>query len=130
MVRSAKAVAALKRRPSGALEAEILAVLWDADAPMTAGQVLVALPGELAYTTIMTILSRLHAKGIVSRSAVGRAYLYRPVEGRAEMAAKRMADVLERTGDQSDVLSRFVARLGPAELEALKAAVRTGGPQE
>ena len=115
-----------RRRPNGALEAEILGVLWDAEDPLTASQVLSQLPGALAYTTVMTILTRLHAKGVVSRQAIGRAYGYRPVEGRAEMAAQRMAEVLERTGEQVDVLSRFVARLGPSELDALRAAVRSG----
>lgn len=93
---------------------------------MAASQVLSQLPGDLAYTTVMTTLSRLHAKGIVSRQPVGRGYAYRPVEDRAEMAAQRMAEVLERTGDQVDVLSRFVAHLGPAELDALRVAVRAG----
>jgi len=109
------------------LEAEILAVLWDAEAPLTASHVLAELPGNLAYTTIMTTLTRLHAKGVVSRSAIGRAYAYQPVEGRAEMAARRMAKVLEGTSDQPAVLSQFVARLGPSGLDALKAAVRSGG---
>ncbi len=104
----------------------MLAVLWDADSPLTAAQVLAEHPGTLAYTTVMTILTRLHAKGIVSRAAVGRAYAYQAIEGQAEMAAKRMAQVLEHTGDQSAVLSRFVAHLSRAELDALKAAVRSG----
>lgn len=103
-----------------------MSALWDAGTPLTASQVLAALPGTLAYTTVMTILTRLHAKGVVSRSAVGRAYAYEPVEDRAETAAQRMAQVLERTGDQTAVLSRFVARLSPPELEALRAAVRAG----
>jgi len=108
------------------LEAEVLAVLWDAEAPLTAAQVLAGLPGTLAYTTVMTILTRLHAKGSVSRVAVGRAYAYRSVESRADMAAKRMTQVLEQTGDQSAVLSRFVANLSRSELDALRAAVRSG----
>lgn len=126
MARIPKAVDSPSRRPNGALEAEVLAVLWDADGPATASQVLSQLPGDLAYTTIMTTLTRLHAKGVVTREAIGRAYGYRPVEGRAEMAAQRMADVLEGAGEQVDVLSRFVARLGPSEFDALKAAVRSG----
>lgn len=101
-------------------------MLWDSDGPLTGQQVVSRLPGDLAYTTIMTILSRLHAKGLVSRETIGRAYGYRPVQGRAEMAAQRMAAVLEGTGEQLDVLSRFVARLGPDELDALKRAVRSG----
>jgi len=128
MARRSEVVAPSGRRPSGALEAEILAVLWDADKPLTASEVLAELPGQLAYTTVMTILSRLHVKGIVTRNAVGRAYAYRPLEGRAEVAAQRMAEVLERTGDQIDVLSRFVAHLGPAELRALQAAIGPGQP--
>jgi len=115
-----------KRRPNGALEAEIMAILWDAEVPLTATQVRAELPGALAYTTVLTILARLHAKGVVSRAGIGRAYAYQPVKGRAAMAAQRMAEVLERTSDQSAVLSQFVARLGPAELDALKTAVRSG----
>ena len=126
MARAPKASDVPRRRPNGALEAEILGVLWDAEEPLTATQVLSQLRGHLAYTTVMTTLTRLHAKGVVSRQAIGRAYGYRPVEGRAEMAAHRMAEVLERTGEQVDVLSRFVARLGPSELDALRAAVRSG----
>lgn len=120
------AAQATRRRPNGALEAEILGILWNSDNALTATQVLVAVPGDLAYTTIMTTLARLNAKGIVTRQSVGRAYAYRPVEGRNEMAAQRMAEVLERTGSRSDVLSRFVARLTPSDLDALRAALRTG----
>ncbi len=126
MTRSSDVGDAPRRRPNGALEAEILGALWDAEEPLTASQVLARLPGDLAYTTVMTTLTRLHGKGVVSRRALGRAFAYRPVEGRAEMAAQRMAEVLERTGEQVDVLSRFVARLGPPELDALRAAVRSG----
>ena len=113
------------RRPNGALEAEILGVLWGSEAALTATQVQAELPGDLAYTTVMTILTRLHAKGVVTRQAVGRAYAYRPLQGRAETAAQRMAEVLERTGEPSDVLLRFVAHLGPSELDALRVAVRS-----
>lgn len=114
------------RRPNGALEAEVLSILWDADKALTATEVLAGVPGDLAYTTIMTTLTRLHAKGVVTRQPVGRAYAYQPVEGRTEMAAQRMAEVLTRTGSPSDVLSRFVARLTPTDLDALRAALRTG----
>jgi len=103
-----------------------MVVLWDADAALTAAEVLAELSRPLAYTTVMTILTRLQAKGVVSRAPAGRAYAYRPVEGRAEMAAKRMAEVLERTGDRSAVLSQFVTHLSPSEVAALKAAARSG----
>lgn len=34
-------------------------------------------PRPLAYTTVMTILARLHERGLVSRSKVGRGFVYR-----------------------------------------------------
>ena len=40
------------------LEAEVLAALWAADAPLTAGEVVDALGGGLAYNTVQTILTR------------------------------------------------------------------------
>jgi predicted transcriptional regulator len=33
---------------------------------------------ELAYTTVMTILSRLHEKGLLTRTKVGRRFVYQP----------------------------------------------------
>ena len=35
---------------------------------------------ELAYTTVMTVLTRLHEKGMVRRTKDGRRYLYRAAE--------------------------------------------------
>ncbi len=49
------------------------------------------LGGGLAYTTVVTILSRLHAKGVLDRERAGRAYRYAPVADQAGLAALRMA---------------------------------------
>ncbi|MGH3430511.1 MAG: BlaI/MecI/CopY family transcriptional regulator, partial [Mycobacteriales bacterium] len=51
------------RRAPGTLEGEVLAILWAADAPMTASEVQQRMDSELAYSTVVTILSRLHDKG-------------------------------------------------------------------
>ena len=51
------------RRAKGSLESEVLAALWAAERPLTAGDVAAALDGDLAYTTVQTILVRLHGKG-------------------------------------------------------------------
>ena len=61
------------------LELECMNALW----PLGEGTVrqiqqTLAESRPRAYTTIMTILDRLAHKGIVTRSKVGRAYLYRP----------------------------------------------------
>lgn len=83
------------RRPAGGLEAEVLAALWAADRGLTPGEVRLQLGSELAYTTVMTTLSRLHEKGAVQRRRAGRAYRYTPVMDQADIAAARMRDMLE-----------------------------------
>ena len=52
-----------KRRASGSLESEVLAALWAAERPLTTAEVAEALDSGLAYTTVQTILARLHDKG-------------------------------------------------------------------
>lgn len=110
-------------RPRGALEAEVLASLAAADAPRTAAEVLDDLAGELAYTTVMTTLSRLHSKGAVTREPRGRAFAYGlpggPAAAAAAVTATRMRRLLESGDDRAGVLSRFVDGLSPADVEVL-----------
>jgi predicted transcriptional regulator len=112
--------AADRRRESGSLEHEVMAALWAADEPMTPGHVQRALDADLAYTTVMTILTRLHRKGLVKRARVGRAYAYSPAERAEEHAAQAMTDLLARGTDTAAVLSRFVERLGPDDEDVLR----------
>lgn len=55
------------RRAQGELETQVLTVLRTADAPVTAAWVQERLDAELAYTTVMTVLSRLLEKQAVTR---------------------------------------------------------------
>ncbi len=66
------------RRARGELESDVLATLWAADGPLTARQVMERLPGDLAYTTVLTILSRLYDKGMLVRHREGRGFAYAP----------------------------------------------------
>src|ERR1700727_1642110 len=72
------------RRPAGALEADVMAVLAEAGRPLSAGDVRQRLAGrhraELSYSTVVTIVSRLHAKGLLARERTGRAFAYTPVD--------------------------------------------------
>jgi predicted transcriptional regulator len=104
-----------KRRASGSLESEVLAALWAADKPLTTGGVVDALGGQLAYNTVQTILTRLHNKGAVQREQVGRAHAYRPVLDEAGIAATRMRAMLDRAGDHTAVLARFLGTLSPQQ---------------
>jgi predicted transcriptional regulator len=106
-------------REPGALEREILACLAAHDEPMTAGQVQADLAGDLAYTTVMTTLARMHAKRALSRELHGRAYAYSlssgPGGARASMAAFHMQRLLDAEDDRAGVLAQFVAHLDPED---------------
>lgn len=113
-----------RRRPAGALEAEIVATLWAADEPLTPSAVQHELEGGLAYTTVMTALTRLHEKGVVSRERAGRAYAYRPVLDQPGITAAQMRRLLESGEDREAVLARFVGALDAADEQALEALLR------
>ena len=87
--------AAGARRAAGELEAGVLAVLQAAGRPLPPGEVRERVGGGLAYTTVVTILSRLHAKGVLQRRKAGRAFVYAPVADEPGLAARRMARVLD-----------------------------------
>ena len=112
------------RRPDGALEREVLRVLWATDEALTPASVNEHLNGDLAYTTVMTVLTRLHKKGLVAREAHGRAYRYRPALSESEYAAQRMAGVLDAASDHASVLAGFVDGLSPGDAQHLRRLLR------
>jgi predicted transcriptional regulator len=114
------AAAAAGRRAAGELEAAVLAVLQEAGSALSPGEVRERLGEQLAYTTVVTILSRLHAKGVLERHKEGRAYLYAPVADEPGLAARRMARVLDGEADREAVLSRFVSSLSDSDEELLR----------
>jgi predicted transcriptional regulator len=113
--------AAASRRPAGALEGQILALLQTAGAPLSPGQVRERLAdaGELSYSTVVTILSRLHAKGLLSRQRDGRAFVYTVVD-EASLAASRMNQALAVGQDHDAVLTRFVSGLSGRDAGLLR----------
>lgn len=100
-----------RRRPRGILEQEVVAALAASLDPMTPAQVRDQLGGDLAYTTVMTVLARLSDKGLVTRERVGRAYEYTAVRDEAEVTARQMQRLLDAGDDRAAVLSRFVGVL-------------------
>lgn len=100
-----------RRRAPGELESEVLAALWSADGPLTAAQVNERLPGALAYTTVLTILSRLVDKGLVTRRKEGRGYAFAPARDEAAHTAGQMRSLLDHGSDREAVLSRFIDEL-------------------
>ena len=115
------------RRAAGALESAVLAVLWQASEPLSPGEVRERLArdealggAELSYSTVVTIMTRLHEKNALSRERDGRAYRYAPVADEAGLAARRLTQLLDRVRDREAVLSRFVADLSEHDERLLR----------
>ncbi len=113
------------RRSTGPLEAAVIAVVAAAAEPIAVAQVRKALPGEPAYTTVMTTLSRLAGKGALSQSRDGRAFKYSLAAPAGAVddavAARRMRRLLSDGSDRAGVLARFVAELDADEERILVA---------
>ncbi|MFD0382351.1 BlaI/MecI/CopY family transcriptional regulator [Streptomyces stramineus] len=75
---------------------------------------------------MVTILSRLHGKEVLTRTPRGRAYAYAPVTDEAGLAARRMHKVLDGRTDREIVLTRFVDGLTGEDHRLLKLLLATG----
>ena len=79
----------------------------------------------LAYTTIMTIMTRLHEKGLLERSRDGKTYVYRPAfskeEHRARLSRELVRGLVDEFGDVA--LAHFAEELGGVDT-AHRAALR------
>ncbi len=76
----------------------------------------------LAYTTVMTVLTRLHDKGLLERERRGRGYEYRPrfTEGELveHLSRQAVGDLLARYGDVA--LAQFAAAIDAADPALLR----------
>lgn len=124
----------------GPLERRVLDALWRRAAPATVRDLQPAFP-DIAYTTLMTTLDRLHRKQILARTKAGRAFVYAPLESRAAFDSRRatreLLAAVERGGTSATpVLSCFVDALGNhdeallVELETLVRARRADRDQK
>jgi predicted transcriptional regulator len=109
------------RREMGSLEHEVMSELWALGEPATPAAVRDAMGTDLAYTTVMTILTRLWQKGLVTRRRSGRAYAYTPSLTEADLTAQRMRATLATASDPKAALSRFVGSLSTREARTLRA---------
>ena len=116
------------------LESEVMQELWSTgESPVRA--VMESLNARAAkpraYTTYMTIMSRLYAKGLLDRRREDRTDHYSPRYSREQYAALRAraeaAQLVQQYGDVA--LASFaeeIAALDPARLRALQRLARQG----
>jgi predicted transcriptional regulator len=111
----------------GSLESEVFAALREAkqgSARDLRGR-LKARGIEVAYTTVATILSRLHAKGLVRRRREacrgGSRFVYRPVDFERRYLKTMLKGVVELFGPAGVVhLSEELEKLQPADERKLR----------
>jgi predicted transcriptional regulator len=101
-------------------ELEVLKVLWQSG-PSTVREVLDLLPPDRrrAYTSVMSLLGVMSDKGIVKRTARGRAYVYEAGQPQQRTLSAMVGDLLERafSGSAEALVAHLFAQSRPSELE-------------
>ena len=101
-------------------ELDVMAVLWDRGAA-TVTQVRDLLDDDLAYTTVLTVLRTLEAKGHVGHEPEGRAHLYFPRTVRRDAARTSVDHVIDTVFQGSaDLLFARVLADRPLSAEQLR----------
>lgn len=98
----------------GPLEAAVMERLWKRGSATVRDVVEdLARTRELAYTTVMTIMTRLHAKGLLERARDGKTYVYRPACSRQEHRERLSRDLVRGLVDEFGevALAQFAAEL-------------------
>lgn len=120
--------------PFGPLEWRVLEALWEHGEAASVRDLQPRF-SDIAYTTVMTTLDRLHRKGVLDRAKHGRAFRYAARYSRAELKSLLAAGALRAAihGDDAalrPLMSFFVDAVGErdhdllAELETLIRARR------
>ena len=118
------------RKILGDLEADVMEAIW-ALGRATVHDVherLAAADRDVAYTTVMTVMSRLADKGLLERRTEGAAYVYVPAASKEEFTRRTVGTVLSELLDDfsAPVMSQFVELVGEqddAAIEALAKAI-------
>ena len=104
-------------------EHRIMEVIW-AGGSATVAEVVEALEGKDAYTTILTLMRILKAKGFLSSRKEGRAHVFTPRVDRETAARKAVHQLLSKffSGSPSELVLTFLREeeLTPEELDVIK----------
>lgn len=94
----------------GERELDVMGVLW-ATGSATVAEVRDRLPADLAYTTVLTILRNLEAKGFVRHEGEGKAHRYFPLVAKHTAGRSAVARLVERMfgGDPALLVSHLVS---------------------
>ena len=108
-------------------EHRIMEVIW-AKGSATVADVVEALNGKDAYTTILTLMTILKGKGYLSSRKEGRAFVFVPKVDRDTVARKAVHQLLSKffAGSPSELVLSFLReeQLTPQELDAIKKKIK------
>ncbi len=118
--------------PFGPLEWRVLEAVWGSNGDASVRDLQPQF-SEIAYTTLMTTLDRLHRKGVLHREKTGRAFRYSARYTRAELESSLAAGAVRAAikGDEASLrplMSYFVDAVGEHDrdmLDELEELVRT-----
>jgi predicted transcriptional regulator len=113
----------------GELETAVMKLLWR-ESGLTVNQVEERLQQrrQIAHTTVLTTLDRMHRKGYLTRKKQGKAFVYAPRYTREQFEREMAQEVLGALlgGIGEPVLSTFVELVGEddANLDRLEALIK------
>ena len=106
----------------GERELDVMAILWELGSG-TVGEVRDRLDADLAYTTVLTILRNLEAKGLVRHEGEGKAHRYFPAVERGAARRSALSRLMDKLfhGSPEALVAQLVSdrALAPEALERL-----------
>ncbi len=114
----------------GDLEADVMRALWElGEANVRGVQDALEPERSLAYTTVMTVLSRLAEKGLLDRRKEGRAYVYSPASSQEQVAGSLLRSLIDRlyAGQAGQAIAHLLdaeEEVSEEELERLERLIR------
>ncbi|MBE0446527.1 MAG: BlaI/MecI/CopY family transcriptional regulator [Actinobacteria bacterium] len=113
----------------GELEADIMSVVWRLGSASVKDVFEELYPDKrLAYTTIMTVMSRLANKNVLKQDRTGTAYVYTPNVSQEEMANSMINQVIDKVlgGSIAPVLSFLLnkSEIDEGEIKRIKQAIQ------
>jgi predicted transcriptional regulator len=115
----------------GPLETDIMQIVWQ-DERSTVKKIhrKLSQTREIAYTTVMTTMSRLAEKGVLKRHREGLAYVYTPAISEDDFVTMVVQQVLDGLLDDYsetavDYMVDYLARRNPSELRRLHKVIQS-----
>jgi predicted transcriptional regulator len=107
----------------GDLERRVMDILWTEFGSELTGRDVAGHFHEYAYTTVLTVLTRLEKKGLVRHERSGSQHRFAATGSRESYVAALMHDALDVGSDRDAALVRFAETVSPTEAAVLRDAL-------